>query len=51
MLVEKFVIFKFENIFYTKEELEELGFRYMTSKEDYIALNLSGYIPRGLPRS
>lgn len=39
MLVEKFVIFKFDNVFYTKEELEALGFKYMIDKNDYVALN------------
>lgn len=39
MLIEKFVIFKFDNVFYTKEEWEALGFKYMINKYDYIALN------------
>lgn len=38
MLVEKFVIYKFDNVFYTKEELEDLGFRCMTSRGDYVNL-------------
>ncbi len=39
MLIEKFEIYKFKNVFYTKEELKELGFIYMESKEDYSILD------------
>ncbi len=39
MLIEKFEIYKFKNVFYTKEELEELGFIYMESREDYFNLD------------
>jgi hypothetical protein len=38
MLIENFIIYKYDNVFYTKEELEQMGFIYMCSREDYMCL-------------
>jgi hypothetical protein len=38
MVIENFIIYKYDNVFYTKEELEQMGFIYMCSREAYICL-------------
>lgn len=38
MLIEEFIIYKYDNVFYTKEELEEMGFVYMCGREDFKCL-------------
>ena len=40
MVIEKFITYKYDNVFYTKEELEEMGFTYMKDKEDYKSLKV-----------
>lgn len=38
MLIENFIIYKYDNVFYTKEELEQMGFVYISGREDFTSL-------------